>query len=97
LLEPGAREAGARNALDVGALGLDGLLLQERDRLLIDGLGGSHPAVVKRRDAHPGYLASGDRDGDRQNSEVVIDSRTVEGPGPARLRVRRRPGLGRRT
>src|SRR5258708_40358780 len=81
LLDPGAGIAGARHTLDVGALGLHGLLLQERDRLLINVLGARHPAVVKRRNTNLGYLVARNGDGDRQNPEVVIDGRTVDGPG----------------
>src|SRR5258708_32473340 len=103
LLDPGAGIAGARHTLDVGALGLHGLLLQERDRLLINVLGARHPAVVKRRNTNLGYLVARNGDGDRQNPEVVIDGRTgdgpgpVDGPGPGWLRGRRGTSLGRRT
>src|SRR5258708_35471981 len=103
LLDPGAGIAGARHTLDVGALGLHGLLLQERDRLLINVLGARHPAVVKRRNTNLGYLVARNGDGDRQNPEVVIDGRTVDGPGPVHgpgpgwLRGRRGTSLGRRT
>src|SRR5271165_4098104 len=48
LLETSTGVTGARYALNIGALGLHGLLDQDRYRLLINELGPLHPAVVDR-------------------------------------------------
>ena len=50
LLESGTRIARTGDTLDIRALSLQGLLFEDRDRLLVDRLGAKVPAVVERRD-----------------------------------------------
>src|SRR5271165_2891869 len=97
LLETSTCVAGARYTLNVGALRLQGLLNQDRYRLLIDELGALAPSVVERGNPDLGYLVTGNRDRDRQDAEIVVDGGADDGPGGARFRLRGRTGPRRRT
>src|SRR5664280_2617187 len=93
--EPGTGVTGPRHSLDLGALGLERLLFEHRDRLLVDRLAAVVAPVAQRRDRHLGDLLARRAHAHAQLPEVVVDERAgggTRGRGNRRRRWRGRRG-----